>query len=96
MNQMHKNAKKIMQINPEIVQTWPNHLTYLLKNPSLCNPRMLVLFIEELSKLIWEKPSTQIAKDYKISDKTVEKWCKSYNLQKPPRGYWMKQKFKTH
>ena len=51
---------------------------------------------EELSKLIWEKPTTQIAKDYKISDKTVEKWCKAYGIEKPPRGYWMKQKFKTH
>lgn len=51
---------------------------------------------EELKKLIWTKPTTHIAKDFGVSDKAVEKWCKAYNIDKPPRGYWAKQnKFKT-
>lgn len=43
---------------------------------------------EELEKLIWEKPTTHIAKKYGVSDKAIAKWCKKYNIKKPPRGYW--------
>lgn len=46
---------------------------------------------EVLAKLLWEKPTSQIAKDFGISDKAVEKWAKSFNLTKPPRGYWQKK-----
>ena len=46
---------------------------------------------EELKKLIWELPTTKIAKKYGVSDKAVEKWCKDYELDKPPRGYWQKR-----
>lgn len=45
---------------------------------------------EELKKLIWTKPTTHIAKDFGVSDKAVEKWCKAYGIDKPPRGYWAK------
>ncbi|PMB18321.1 hypothetical protein CEN47_24595 [Fischerella thermalis CCMEE 5319] len=45
----------------------------------------------ELQKLVWEKPTTQIAKDFGVSDKAVEKWCKVYGVEKPPRGYWVKK-----
>lgn len=45
---------------------------------------------EELRKMIWSKPTTQIAKDFGVSDKAIEKWCKSYGISKPPRGYWAK------
>ena len=49
---------------------------------------------EELEKLLWEKPTTHIAKDLGVSDKAVEKHIKKLNLTKPPRGYWVKQKNK--
>ncbi|BBD65183.1 hypothetical protein NIES4072_11510 [Nostoc commune NIES-4072] len=26
-----------------------------------------------------------------MSDKAVEKWCKAYGVEKPPRGYWVKK-----
>lgn len=45
---------------------------------------------ETLQKLLWEKPTVQIAKDYNVTDNAVAKWAKHYNLDKPPRGYWMK------
>lgn len=47
---------------------------------------------EELEILIWQKPTTQLAKDFNVSDVAISKWCKKYNISKPPRGYWMKQK----
>ena len=46
---------------------------------------------EELEKLVWKKPTAQIGKDFGVSDKSVEKWCKAYGIDKPPRGYWAKQ-----
>ena len=45
---------------------------------------------EELFKLIWEIPTIHIAKKYKVSDKAISKWCKIYEIVKPPRGYWTK------
>ena len=46
---------------------------------------------EELEKLIWEIPTTKIAEKYSVSDKAVAKWCKSYGISKPQRGYWTRQ-----
>jgi hypothetical protein len=41
-----------------------------------------------LKRLVWEKPTVQIAKEYGVSDKAVDKRCKLLNIAKPPRGYW--------
>jgi len=49
---------------------------------------------EELEKLVWEKPTLQLAKDFGVSDKAIEKWCKKYGIEKPPRGYWAKKRAK--
>jgi len=43
---------------------------------------------EELQKLLWQKPTSQLAKDFGVSDKAIEKWAKTYGLEKPGRGYW--------
>jgi Zn finger protein HypA/HybF involved in hydrogenase expression len=48
---------------------------------------------EDLQKLVWIKPTQQIAKDFGVSDKAVEKWCKAYGIEKPPRGYWAKKQY---
>jgi Zn finger protein HypA/HybF involved in hydrogenase expression len=47
---------------------------------------------EELKKLLWEVSTAQIAKSYGVADHTIAKWAKAYDLDKPPRGYWAKQK----
>lgn len=49
---------------------------------------------ETLEKLLWEKPTTHIAKKYGVSDSMIAKLCNKYHLTKPPRGYWTKEKFK--
>lgn len=46
---------------------------------------------ELLAKMVWEQPTTKIAKLYNVSDKAVEKWCKEYGISKPPRGFWAKR-----
>ncbi|MCM0591226.1 MAG: group I intron-associated PD-(D/E)XK endonuclease [Gloeotrichia echinulata IR180] len=48
---------------------------------------------EELAKLVWEKPTAQIGRDFGVSDKAVEKWCKAYGLDKPARGYWVRKAY---
>ena len=45
---------------------------------------------EELEKMLWEVPTTEIAKSYGVSDTAVSKWAKAYEISKPPRGYWSK------
>ena len=41
-----------------------------------------------LAKLVWEKPTSQLSKEFNVSDVAIGKWCKSYQIVKPPRGYW--------
>lgn len=43
---------------------------------------------EELHKLLWSKSTTQVASDIGCSDKCIQKWCNTYGLTKPPRGFW--------
>lgn len=35
---------------------------------------------EELKALIRKKSFVQIGKDYAVSDNTIRRWCKAYNL----------------
>ena len=47
---------------------------------------------EELQKLVWEKPMTQIATELGVSDSAIIKRCKKLEILKPKRGYWIKNK----
>ena len=47
---------------------------------------------EELQKLVWSIPTTKIAEKFGVSDKAIEKRCRLLSVEKPPRGYWAKQK----
>lgn len=47
---------------------------------------------EVLEQLVWEYPTTYIANELNVSDKAIDKLCKKLGIQKPPRGYWTKQK----
>ena len=49
---------------------------------------------ETLAKLVWEKPTCEIAKELGISDSAIGKRCKRLGIPKPPRGYWEKRKHK--
>jgi len=46
---------------------------------------------EELEKLVWEFPITHLSKKFGVSDVAIGKWCKTYNIIKPGRGYWKKK-----
>lgn len=47
---------------------------------------------EELEKLVWEQPCIVIAKQLGVSDSTLDKRCRRFNIKKPPMGYWAKKK----
>jgi hypothetical protein len=47
---------------------------------------------EDLEKLIWEMPTVKIASLLGVSDKSIEKRCKLFGINKPPVGYWNKVK----
>lgn len=46
---------------------------------------------QELEKMIWETPTTILAKKLGVSDVALAKLCKRVGVQKPPRGYWAKK-----
>lgn len=45
----------------------------------------------ELERLVWEIPTTKIAKKFGVSDKAIEKRCKKFGIRKPTRGFWTKK-----
>lgn len=45
---------------------------------------------KEMAQMAWEMPTVKIAKEYGVSDKAIEKFCKKHGIEKPPRGYWAK------
>ena len=47
---------------------------------------------EELFALVWEQPTSEIAKQLGISDVAVGKLCAKLQVPKPPRGYWARRK----
>lgn len=47
---------------------------------------------EKLYQEVWEKPVTEVAKRYQVSDAAIHKVCRSLNIPTPDRGYWAKVK----
>ena len=45
---------------------------------------------QELYNLVWSKPMTTLAKEYKISDNGLRKICKKLNIPLPALGHWQK------
>jgi hypothetical protein len=58
-------------------------------NPKKC--KILWPNKEEFQLLLWEKPTTEIARILGISDAAISKFCTKNKLTKPPRGYWAKK-----
>jgi len=59
----------------------------------VCSHKSLMKFNiskEELESLVWKMPTVKVAKLFSVSDKAIEKRCKSLGVTKPPRGYWAK------
>lgn len=48
--------------------------------------------IEEMTKLVWDIPTTKLAINLGVSDVAIKNFCKRNNIPKPPRGFWTKKK----
>jgi hypothetical protein len=47
---------------------------------------------EELQKMLWEIPSSELAKQFGLSHTALGKRVKKMGLTKPERGYWIKKR----
>jgi hypothetical protein len=45
---------------------------------------------EEFYDLVWSKPITHLAKDFRLSDVALHKICRKHDIPKPERGWWAK------
>lgn len=45
---------------------------------------------EELFDLVWEKPTSQVARELGVSDVGLSNICRKMGVPKPQRGYWVK------
>lgn len=45
---------------------------------------------EELFVLMWDQPTTKVAKQLGVSNVAIGKLCRRMQVPKPPRGYWAK------
>jgi len=48
---------------------------------------------QELYDLVWSKPMTTLAKEYKISDNGLRKICKKLDIPLPQLGHWQKLQY---
>jgi CRISPR/Cas system-associated protein Csm6 len=56
--------------------------------------RKFEVSFDDLKKLIDEKPMTEIARMYNVSDSAIRKRCIKLGIDlKPMNGYWSKKKF---
>lgn len=89
-----KSQKTICECGNIISKTSLNNKckTCNIKNRSIKSRKTTWPSKEELNKMLWVIPTSQIAIKYQVSDVAVAKWVKNYGLTKPPRGYWQKIK----
>jgi len=45
---------------------------------------------QRLYDLVWSKPMVKIAKDYGMSDNSIRKICRKFNIPTPEAGHWQK------
>ncbi len=46
--------------------------------------------VEEMKKLVWSKPSSQLSIELGVSDTSIKKYCIKNSINKPSRGHWSK------
>ncbi len=45
---------------------------------------------EEFYELVWSKPMTHLAKEFRLSDVALHKICRKHGIPNPPLGWWAK------
>ena len=69
------------------------HLGWPKNKPRPSEPHLEAWFslsVADLASLVWEKPCTQVARDFGLHAKSVTQRCKRLGIPVPGRGYWRK------
>lgn len=92
MYKCHKEKIKTKDYHKRKSATTPSQLNPLWRHiPKPEKRKVIRPSKEELTKLVWSKPSTTITRELGLKSSTnIRRWCKIYNISKPPRGYWRK------
>lgn len=45
---------------------------------------------EGIHKLVWNTPTQQVASTLGVTDSAIGKYCKRFDIPKPPKGWWAK------
>ena len=53
----------------------------------------IIVTRNDLYKLVWSHPITELAKKYQMSDNGLRSICKKHNIPLPGIGFWMKKKY---
>jgi Zn finger protein HypA/HybF involved in hydrogenase expression len=73
--------------------TVKNKSTEWLEKIAMANRRVERPSKEDLTKMVEDVPIETIGKKYAVSGNAIRKWCKKYNIQTKPIGYWQKKEF---
>lgn len=67
----------------------PNEIKDLRKKSNHSVPLKIVWpSVQEMTQLVFQKPTNQLSKDLGVSDVAIGKFCKKHSIKKPTRGYW--------
>jgi hypothetical protein len=53
-------------------------------------PEDRTIQLKKLFELVWERPVSQVSREFGLSDKWLTRICKQNGIPTPPRGYWAK------
>ncbi|MFX1499789.1 MAG: hypothetical protein ACFFDH_02350 [Promethearchaeota archaeon] len=91
-NDMMRNYQSSMPRKRKIFET-PKEKSERMKQACINRAKLKINnnFLENLKKLVWEMPLYKIANAYNISVSRISDFCKQYQIDKPPIGYWKKK-----
>lgn len=73
---------------PECTTRTENYMYCSKRCYDLSNRKVVRPEKEDLAQLVQQYPMTVLAKYYGVSDKAIAKWCIQYQIPRPPRGSW--------
>ena len=82
---LSKNQIRQKRFKPEVI-------VKMDANPIVKKTKIKWPTSEEMTNLVYQKPTQVLAKELGVSDVAIAKYCKKHGIAKPPRGYWAKQK----
>lgn len=90
-NEMLDVNKNSLQRKRHRFMTEGERIAKIKQNIWSSNKVKFLIKKEQLRKLVWELPLYKIGLKHNVSGNTVKKWCNKYQINTPPRGFWVKK-----